>query len=54
MKKYTLLYSLLILFTLAVMSSCQSTNNYACKAKGYSTWYCSYQKPQASYRAMLR
>ena len=47
----------LIIFLLAVfalsMTACTSGSS-ACKAKGYKTWYCGYERPQASYRAMLR
>lgn len=38
----------------ASMVSCQSGSRTACKSKGYKVWYCGYERPQSSYRAMLR
>ncbi|MBP5259633.1 MAG: hypothetical protein J6Z12_03250 [Paludibacteraceae bacterium] len=52
MKKFVVIL-LTAVFALS-LASCQSGSRTACKSKGYKVWYCGYERPQSSYRAMLR
>lgn len=45
------------MFITLLLSGCTTSKNYTyygCKSKGYKVWYCGYERPQISYRAVLR